>query len=217
MKVNTDGVLLGAWVDIENSRQILDVGTGTGVIAIMLATRNLGSLVYGVESDIGSFQDAEANRMNSNYSSRLKFYNMPFQRFSKCFNFKYDHIVSNPPYFTVGTVSSNDRKANSRHTKNLSFEELISCSLNLLTTSGKLSVIIPNIEGELLINEAKKQGLYIQKKCYVYIKENKLGRYLLTFSREKRPYSIEHLTIRLSDGSYSPEYIDLTKDFYLNF
>jgi len=216
MKVNTDGVLLGAWVDLDGFKRILDIGTGTGVIALMAAQRQQSAKVVGVELDVDSFTNAVCNKENSPFSERVEMVNDRVQDYVKGSG-SFDHILSNPPYFIDGTMSTNLIKANTRHTVQLTFSDLISSSLKVLTVDGNLSVILPCVEGEQFITEATNQGLHLIRQCIVYVKSDVKGRYLMTFSRHRNVKIMEALTIRLHNGDYSQEYKSLTKDFYLAF
>ena len=219
MRVNTDGVLLGAWVGLSDAGRILDIGTGTGVIALMAAQRSPQAQVVGVEIDANSFADADANASSSDYKDRVIMIHSSLQDFSSSYAGKFDHIVSNPPYFVSGTVSEQAGRAAVRHTVHLSFEDLVSCALKLMSENGKFSLILPTVEGGQFSDLAVKSGFSLERLCHVYINPTTIGRVLMTFSFKStaEPLIAEQIVIRQADGSYSKEYVQLTKDFYLNF
>lgn len=223
MKVNTDGVLLGAWAKINPlDRQILDIGTGTGVIALMMAQRAPESFIMAVEIDKESSLEAERNFTSSKWANRLKVDNTSIQEFAtKYKTIKFDHIISNPPYFDQSLKSEKERKSVARHSDcGLSFTELASCSANLLSETGRLSVVIPYLEMERMVEEAAKSGLTISRCTYVRTtKAKQYKRVLLEFSKEQDCALEERLLTIHSESvsSYSEEYRELLKDFYLAF
>lgn len=217
MKVNTDGVLLGAWVDLTDASTVLDVGTGTGVIALMAAQRNSETLVTALDIHKGSVEDARHNFQTSTFDRRISVVNQSLQQHVLT-NVSYDHIITNPPYFTAGPSASIAARASARHTGTLSHTELVDCSSQLLANDGRLSVVIPKDQEEAFDRLSANVGLHLQRKCEVWINEKQLGRVLLTYCKgatEMLP--VESVLIRKSDGSYSPGYRSLTAEFYLNF
>ncbi len=215
MKVGFDGILLGAWCDIDRNKLILDVGTGTGLIALMIAQRNNNAMISAIEPDWDSYVEANVNFINSPWKSRIVLKNQPLQVFAKDTKTKFDHIVCNPPYFLDGPKSKGERKAKARHAIDLTFEDLLSCSKSLLVKNGKLSIILPPNEGQKLIDKAKKMNFYVQRICEVFTK-NKVERMLISFSLiDDLPKSKSLLNIYTPGGDYTQEYINLVKDFYL--
>ncbi|NJN33244.1 MAG: methyltransferase [Saprospiraceae bacterium] len=172
MKVGTDGVLLGAWADITDAKKILDIGSGTGVIAIMLAQRTTQALtnspenvnVHAVEIETVAFEQSQENIINSPFASRVTVFNDSIQDFAKKSTFTYDLIVSNPPFFTGGTFSNNQDKNNVRHTVKLPHGDLLGATRQLLTKTGRFCVILPLIEGLRFIEFARTSGFYCTKK-----------------------------------------------------
>ena len=218
MKVGTDGVLLGAWTDVSNARRILDIGTGTGVIAIMLAQRTAQAIVHGVEIDERACQQASQNMSISPFAERLKCIHESIQDYSKLTEESYDLIVSNPPFFSGGTFSKNESRLNVRHTIKLPNGDLLSAARRLLTKDGKFCVILPFIEGLRFQELASRYHLYCTKITEVLPKADKsVERLLLQFEKKEKDIISDQLIIQ-SGGrhEYTEAYMNLTKDFYLN-
>lgn len=218
MKVGTDGVLLGAWADCENAKNILDVGAGTGLIALMLAQRS-NAKIKAVEIDEAASIQAKENIKKSLWNDRIEIHNMPFQDFSKSINEKYDLIVSNPPYFQNSLYAPDKKRTDARHNSNLKLDDLLIGVLNLLPEKGKLSIVLPYLEGTLFILKAAENGLYCVRQTKVLPKpDREPKRLLLEFMKEKMPLVEQELIIELNKRhEYSEAYKNLTKDFYLAF
>ena len=217
MKVGTDGVLLGAWCRIESSETILDVGTGTGLIALMLAQRSSAD-IEAIEIEVEAYNQANENFKNSQWQNRLIIHLGSFENFLP--KKKYDLIVSNPPYFSNSYKPSDNSRKTARHTETLNFETLIKHSAKLLNTNGKLAVIIPFESEKFFIETAAKENLFLKHKCQIkptYLKSP--NRLMLYF--ELNYFGIveeEILVISESERHhYTQEYKRLTRDFYLNF
>jgi tRNA1Val (adenine37-N6)-methyltransferase len=218
MKVGTDGVLLGAWVAVSEAKIILDIGTGTGLIALMVAQRNQSATVEAVEIDEVSYEQAKQNFEESIWSERLKIHHYSIQDFSKIATKQYDLIISNPPYFISGTKSTNDDKNQVRHTDSLSFEDLIESVDILLKDSGKFCVVLPYAEGLIFEALAKAKKLFCTKKMNVKGRDFKpTERLLMQFEKTEKPIDESHLIIQNSSKrhDYTVNYIELTKAFYL--
>ena len=218
MKVGTDGVLLGSWVNIENAACILDIGTGSGIIAMMMAQRSKG-LIEAVELDKGSFENAKFNFENCPWSERLKVYNLPFSDFITNTKSKYDLVVCNPPYYNDCLKSPSEKVNVSRHTTSLTHNELIAGTKELLKSSGKLNVILPTSEFQAFFDLAAIHQLYCTRKCIIFPRPDKPHHRVLAEFGLQRPVNIEssEITIRDRDEKYHPDYINLTKDFYIHF
>ncbi len=220
MKVGTDGVLLGAWAKISKAKNILDIGTGTGLLALMCAQRNNEAQIIGVEIDQDASHQAKENFMASNWSNRLVVINESIQSFSKNNVLKFDAIVSNPPFFENAFKSENNQRQTARHTDRLSFLDLLSVAAQLLTKEGFFSLIIPSEIRNTLIQDAEKQGLYLYRRLDIYPTNQSTSakRSLLTFKKQEGRAEIDALIIEPQKRhQYSDAYIDLTKEFYLNF
>lgn len=216
MKVGTDGVLLGAWSKaIEGNT--LDIGAGTGLIALMLAQRTKTALIDTIEIDESASKEAQENFNNSNWNDRLTIINKPLQNYNP--QKKYTSIVSNPPFFIDATKAPETNRNTARHTANLSFSELINAVKNLLADDGIFSMILPINEGEQFTQLAFEAQLYLNKKCTVKPNPTKAAkRVLMEFSFNETKILQEKLTIETEKRHvYTEEYISLTKDFYLKF
>jgi len=220
MKVGTDGVLLGAWVDVDGANTILDVGTGTGLIAIMLAQRTFGKAeIDAVEIDLEAYQQAVDNFNDCSWSSSIEATHISFQEFLKGNPKKYDMILSNPPYFRNGLNAKDLARTKARNADHLPLVDLISGARSLLNPSGILAVILPIEEGVLFEELAVAAGFYLNRKCDVLPNPGKLAkRMLLEFCLIKVAPVYSELVVENGQRHiYSPEYINLTKDFYLKF
>lgn len=219
MKVGTDGVLLGAWAHFTpEHRRILDVGTGTGLIALMAAQRTeaWGAEVVAVEIDAPSAEDARENFARSEWDERLSLVECAVQEF--CPEEKFDHIISNPPYFVDSLLSPDVSRTAARHTTSLSFDELALASARLLNPEGVLSLVLPYDAVADMTLAAARVGLFLVRREDVRSKQNAAPlRSLLEFGFEPQPTLRTNHTIHISGGDYSEEYRSLTKDFYLKF
>jgi tRNA1Val (adenine37-N6)-methyltransferase len=217
MKVNTDGVLLGAWTPVERAVSALDVGAGTGVIALMLAQRNARLLIDAVEIDEASAQQAAANVRQSPWDARIRVVHASFQQFAQVTESCYHLIVSNPPYFVDALPPADEKRRVSRHAATLPYADLLDGAAALLEPEGRLSVILPCVEGVFFAAQAAAKGLYCTRKTTVYAAVGKPAkRVLLLFAREPVPLQEDSLVIHLPHGvGYTPEYMALTGDFYL--
>ena len=218
MKVSTDAVLLGAWTEIRNSDHILDIGTGSGIIALMLAQRSAAQ-IEAIDIHLPSCEDAVLNFENSPWNDRLHLYNSAFSDFLKAHKTRYDLIVSNPPYHNRSLKSPSDKVNLSKHTISLSHEELLRGIKKILQPDGRFCIILPFSEFQNFKQLASFEGLYCLHECLVFPKTSKpANRILIEFgllrSTEIRRSEI---TIRKSVGDYHESYKELTKDFYLHF
>lgn len=212
MKVGTDGVLLGAWTTSTGQR-ILDIGTGCGLIALILAQRNAGALIDAVEIDEPSAIQAKSNFDNSPWGGRLKAICNDIKNFDP--GFYYDLIISNPPYFTDSTPSPDIRKHQVRHNSLLSLSELLRQVKRLLSDDGKFSVILPVVEGEFLIKEAASSELFTERIAGFIPRPGKATeRLLITFSRSAGEIFKENILHYNNENEWSEQYKDLTRDFY---
>ena len=220
MKVGTDGVLLGAWCSIENyPKKILDIGTGTGIISLMLAQRSSAITIDGVEIDTSAYMQTVDNFENSDWSDRLYCYNASFQKFADdTHNEKetYDLIVSNPPFYTEDYITKNSSRNKARFTTSLTFKQLIAGVSKILSKSGFFSTIIPFKEESTFISLAEQHRLFLNKICRVKGNKNSdIKRSLLTFSFYKKEINETNLIIENSRHKYTKEYVELTNSFYI--
>ena len=217
MKVGTDGVLLGAWTNVENAVRILDIGTGTGLLALMLAQRAPNVLIDAIEIEENACIQATENVAESLWKDRINIIHRALQDFEPAE--KYDLIVSNPPYFLHSLKNPDTAKKTARHTDTLMPTELITHAKRLLNENGKLSVIYPTTEALLLIKEAEKSALHCSyiTKVFPKIGANE-KRLLIEFSVMPTECRIDEMHIENNARhDYSEKYKMLTKDFYLNF
>ncbi len=215
MKVGTDAVLLGAWVNVSDSRKILDVGTGSGVIALMLAQRTgEGPIIDAVELEEVDAAQAKENVSQSAWPEKISVHQSRLQEFTP--GRQYDLIISNPPYFVKSLLPPSQERTKARHANDLTFEELIFHSLRLLSAKGRLAVILPFSEGNIFKSLAKAHHLYvIRETAFHSRKEKQQERWLLEFSRVDGPLISDRLILYDDNGDKTKEYINLTKDFYL--
>ncbi len=216
MKVGTDGVLLGAWSKTLE-RNTLDIGTGTGLIALMLAQRTKVALIDAIELDKVASEEAHQNFKNSKWNNRLTVIYTSIQNYHP--TKKYEVIVSNPPFFINSTKAPNNLRNNARHTDQLPFIDLITSVKQLLSKSGIFSLILPLEEANQFILLANQNKLFLTRKCLVKPNPTKAPkRVLMEFSFTETNTLEETLTIETENRhEYTKEYITLTKDFYLKF
>ena len=217
MKVGTDGVLVGAWASVQpEDRAILDIGTGTGLIALMLAQRNPEAKVIGVEIDAESAAQARENVDRSPWSDRVEIVESAVQEFAT--DERFDLIVSNPPYFVDSLKCSDDSRTTARHTDSLSFAELMRSAARLLKPEGRFAVIVP---AEAALSVIAAGSLHLLRRCDVMTKPTAGApkRVMLEFSPQFGGAAVRE-TLTIGDGTargYSPEYRALTREFYLKF
>ena len=217
MKVGTDGILLGAWCDVSMSKHVLDIGTGTGLITLMIAQRNEKVNIMAVEIDQDSCKQAEQNFQESPWSHRIQTVNDSIQEYSSNNDQSFDHIVCNPPFFSGGTLSANQDKNNVRHTIKLSHQDLLRSVRSLLSSDGKFSVILPLIEGLRFTELSETYGFFKNRMCEIRSQaDGKVERLLLELSKTKSEAKNSDIVIYKSEKVYSDEFTKLTKDFYLN-
>lgn len=214
MKVGTDGVLLGAWCPVEGAKRVIDVGTGCGVIALMIAQRNPEALIDGIDIEQGGIEEASLNFGRSPWSDRLTARLLDFNDMEP--DERYDLVVSNPPYFTNGVLPDGDARTTARHTCSLTYRQLIEGARRILTDGGMLALISPtDAEGDV-IEAATFASLPVRRLTRVIPVEGGIAkRTLWLLSRRSMPYHEDTLIITHADGSYSAQYHALTHPFYL--
>ena len=216
MKINTDSVLIGAWADVSNAKKILDIGTGTGIIALMLAQRS-NAKIDAIDIDGDSCLQAQLNFEESDWKKRLKAHHSSLQKFSA--KEKYDVIISNPPYFPCPNTHKEKKGAQARYTHELSFEELADCVVRLLTNKGSFYVILPIHEGAYFTNVAEKKDLFLTN--YVWVKTTHRKKFpkriLMQFEFFKKEIQDDKLLVIQGDNHYTDDYKAMTKDYFLKF
>jgi len=216
MKVGTDGVLLGAWADVENTSNILDIGTGSGLIALMLAQRSKANIT-AIDIDKNAVIQAKKNAENSQWANRMKVIESDLMEFSNSTNQQFDLIVSNPPYFKNSLETPELARTIARHATTDFHNQIIISSLKLLSDNGKLCLILPISEGNECIRFAQSNGLNCSKKITVYPKFNSdAKRLLIELSKQETTCFESEITIESPvRHCYTNEFITLVKDFYL--
>ncbi|WP_293870071.1 methyltransferase [Flavobacterium sp.] len=217
MKIGTDGVLLGAWCPIENSPfSVLDIGSGTGILSLMLSQRINAQQIDAIEIDENAFEQCVENFENSPWGDRLFCFHASLDEFMDEPDEEYDIIISNPPFYTEDFKTDNEQRALARFADALPFEDLVEAAHLLLAEKGILAVIIPFKEEEKFIGLANDFELYPFKITRVKgTPAAEIKRSLLAFSRYEKEVSIDELIIETSRHQYTEEYVALTKDFYL--
>ena len=218
MKVGTDGVLLGAWAPVEHDpNSLLDIGTGTGLIALMLAQRSSAEQIDALEIDEAAYEQAVDNFENSPWGDRLFCFHAGLDEFIEEPEEEYDLIVSNPPFYTENYTSGNEQRDAARFSAAMPFEDLVEAADLLVSENGIFAIIIPYKEEQNFIALANKAELYPVKITRVKgTPTTEIKRSLLAFSRNKpTAVATDELVIETSRHEYTDEYIALTREFYL--
>jgi tRNA1Val (adenine37-N6)-methyltransferase len=217
-KVGTDGVLLGACADLTGGKRILDIGTGTGLIAIMAAQRSDAEIV-AIEPEEKSYREACENVKACKWNNRIKVVNVGFRDFFSGNDEQFDIIMTNPPYFRDSLKNPDEGKSAARHSDSLTSSDILEGTNRLLTTAGSLQLILPYTEGTLFIAEASSYGFYCNRIIKIKpVPTGEIIRLILKFERIKKPVHEKFLTIETGTRhSYTEEYKEITNDFYLRF
>ena len=217
MKVGTDAVLLGSWTPLEhNPQNILDIGAGTGIIALMLAQRSTAKSIDAIEIEDNAYEQCFENFENSSWSDRLFCYHASLLEFSEEIEEEYDLIVSNPPFYSADFKTANTQRDMARFYDALPFEHLLKGVSKLLSKHGLFTVIIPYQEEENFTLLASKLNLFPIKILHVRGNPStEIKRSLIAFSFDKKDLEYDEIVIETSRHKYTSKYIDLTKDFYL--
>lgn len=215
MKVGTDGVLLGSWAN--GGEHILDIGTGTGLLALMMAQRFEKSLIDAIEIEENAYQQAAQNVAKSVFKNKINIIHSSLQNFAKSNINQYDSIICNPPYFVNSLKNNEKSKTIARHNDSLPFKELISLAYKLLKTEGTLSLVLPVNIFPLIETEAVIYGFFLNRKISIKTTEKKQPKRVLV-EYKKEPTQIETSTEYLlnQNGEKSIWYQQLTNIFYIN-
>ena len=215
MKVGTDAMLLGSLVQLDNPTSILDVGSGTGVISLMLAQRYMGASIRGIEVDEPSNLESEANYQDSPWNDRLSAVQCDFLLYET--DQKFDSIISNPPYYQTRLENEDARKSQARHESALPVAGMVKKVSELLSDNGSFWVIIPQEVVTTWEQNTSKFDLSVATKISIKGKEDgPIKRLVLEFRKEQLTQEERELTIRSAEGKYTDQYIELTKDYHFN-
>ena len=219
MKVNTDGVLLGASMTIRpEDKRLLDIGTGTGTIALMAAQRSCaGTRVDAIDIDEASASEAAANFGNSPWSENMMACNMSLDEFAKETHAMYDLIFSNPPYFEDSLTAPDERKSTARHTSDgLSYRDIFDFASERLVQSGRVSLVLPADQERELCRYARMSGFHLFRILRVRTVPRKAPtRIIAEFARERCDLPSDSILTIQNEGKYTQEYLSLTHNFYL--
>ena len=219
MKVGTDAVLLGAWIIPNGSSNILDIGTGTGIISLMLAQKSKAE-IDAIDIDENAVIQAKQNISESKFSNNIIVNHISFQEFAKSSDKKFNLIVTNPPYFEQSLKSSDQKRSHARHADVLPFEDLLDGVIKLLDPKGKFCLILPKLEAEKFRALAEKKGLHLSKLLRIKSRADKDTdkRHIMQFEFTPTEFSETTLVIEQQERhQYTSEYKELTKDYYVNF
>lgn len=214
MKVGTDAVILGVWTDVEAVSEALDIGTGSGILSLLLAAR-CQCRIEAIEIDQASVEEASDNFSNSPFANRLFIHQADFNSFAKQNKKRYDLIVSNPPFFINDRKSEKEHKRLARHADTLTYEQLIDGALHLLKPTGHLSVVLPYREGQQFIQLASRKGLFVQRQMLIFPRPcQSPNRMNIQLGFYQQPLQTEKFIIRNDNGSFSSQYISTLGNFY---
>ncbi|MHC2990278.1 methyltransferase [Pontibacter sp. HJ8] len=220
MKVCTDSCVFGAYVEVSQAQRILDIGTGTGLLALMVAQRSQQAGIEAVEINPEAQVQAAQNFAESPWPARLQLHPMPLQDFAKECSQQYDVILSNPPFFLASLKSDNAAKNAAKHTGDLLFEDILTFAQQHLTPTGKLYLLLPPAEALHFENLARAHGLYVHETLEVYTRiDGKCIRHIQTYIfAPADSVTVNKLAIREADGTtYTVAFSDLLREYYLIF
>ncbi len=218
-KVGTDAVLIGAWAQVEKAKSILDIGTGTGIIALMMAQKSQAH-IDAIDIEQSSYKQACENVKHSSWQERINVHQISLQDYVKNCDKKFDIIITNPPYFVDSFKAPDEERSHARHNDTLSFVDLIEGVKKLLHPDGKFYIILPTKEAGDFKNMAEKKGLYLVKRMRVKTKlvNDTEKRHIMKFSFNKVLLQDQTMSIEKDvHHDYTEEYKLLTSDFYLHF
>ena len=217
MKVGTDSVLLGAWVDVNNAKKVLDIGSGCGLLSLMVAQRTPKAQITGIEIEKDAAEQAKENIENSEWKDRIEIIHSDIKSYDT--SDKFDLILSNPPFFSHRSLKcENKARNNARHTSSLTFSELLECVTNLLQDDGEFSVVIPFENTSEFISNAAGLKLYLSRKTIVRTLEGYEPKRILLSFRKKMINQTEYddISIEKTHHTYTQKFSNLVKDFYIN-
>ncbi len=215
MKIGTDSVLLGCLVDVTQATSVLDIGTGTGLLSLMMAQRNAQALIDAVEIDEQAALEAQHNFEASPWANRLKIYTHSIQEFAASTNNKYQLIISNPPYFLAGKnyEITNEQRLTARQNSTLPFDELATVVAQLLSPIGSFWLILPTAEAGVFLTQAN--GLYLHQQINLVQKEGKeANRVIMQLGLQHAEITTSTLVVFNADGTPTEAYKKIARDFY---
>jgi len=217
MKIGTDGVLLGAWTSVEhNPFNVLDIGSGTGLLSLMIAQRSYADQIEAIEIDDDAFEQCVTNFENSPWADRLFCFHASLIEYIEAVDEKFDLIICNPPFYTEDYKTKDNARDLARFSDAMPLEHIIFAVINFLSEKGKFSIVIPFKDEEKYIEEASLIHLFPNRILRVRGNEKSdLKRSLIEFSYSETPIKISELIIETERHQYTEDYINLTKDFYL--
>ncbi len=217
MKVGTDAVLLGIWTPVAGVKRVLDIGTGCGILSLLLAARSKDARLDAVDLDAASVQEAAANFMASPFSGRLNAIRSDITSYHPPENRKYDLIISNPPFFTRDHRPERPGRKLARHTDTLSYWQLVEAVHRLLRSGGHFSVVLPYRQSKEFVALAENTGLFLQRQMLIFPKPCKEpNRVNLLLGTSPGTVAAEKLIIRNEDGTFSSRYLEMVKKYYLS-
>jgi tRNA1Val (adenine37-N6)-methyltransferase len=216
MKVGTDAVLLGAWVNVSNAQRILEIGSGSGVIALMLAQRSLSDTqIDAIDIDESSVRQARENVAHSSWKEKVQVHHIPLQEWQP--GVTYDLIVSNPPFFNNSLLPPNAIRRDARHSVTLTCDQLLACAKNLLAPGGKLAVVLPYQEGTEWMEKASRIGMFVNRRLAFFTRAGKpQERWLLEWGLFATEMEDSTLVLYEVGNQRTADYRNLTSSFYLD-
>lgn len=219
MKVGTDAILLAVWADVGAAQSILDVGSGSGIISLLLASR-CNARIHAVETDEASVKESSENFSNSTFSQQMSVQKIGFSEYADTSTHRYDLIVSNPPFFTNHRFKpKKESRKNARHVDTLNFRQLCEGVSKLLNPAGRFCCVIPQVEQKCFLETASRFQLHLQKQLNIVpVRNQKANRVNLQFGFQKPEEIItETFTIRENDFTFTAQHINFLKDFYIGW
>lgn len=217
MKIGTDAILLGRWTEVSENDEVLDIGTGCGLIPLMLAQKGIKS-ADAVEIDNDSYEEAAQNFSNSAWNSRLFVIHDDIKHYAEICEKKYDLVVSNPPFYFGDNIPEKAKKGLARHTNTLSYNDLLSAVKKIMKPEGRFSLVLPAIESKTFLKDAENQGFYLEKELLIVPIEgkepNRINMQLVVSQVDN--IKTETFVLRHPDHSFTKEYKDFLKDYYLH-
>ncbi len=216
MKVGTDSLLLGLWVQPEGARHILDIGTGCGILALLMAARS-NAKTDAVEFDLASYEEAKGNFLSSPYADRLRAIHEDFRNYTRHSQQKYDLLISNPPFFIDDMRPKQETRRRARHSDDLSYNELCQGAVQLMNPDSRFCLVLPYIESRIFRTVAESYGFFVSRQLLIFPRRgwqpNRVN-LELTLKKETES-SVEKFVIREENNAFSRQYIDFFKDYLI--